>query len=260
MFKAEIDISILKEYLAALTAVVDEGAVRITETGLTMQAVDAANVAMVAFKLDRAVFDEFEVETVTDMDAHEIKIGEIKIGIDFVKLQGLVALADASETCKLELEGYDQKLNIKMGSLVFTISLLDPGALRKEPKVPELDYPASVTIDTEEFKRAVKAARKINDYIDIGIDADQDLFYMETRDGMDTLKLGLRRDQLVDLRSETVSSKFAADYLVAMAKGITRAEQITLYLGRNYPLQISFDVVDGKGSINYLLAPRIEGE
>jgi len=45
-----------------------------------------------------------------------------------------------------------------------------------------------------------------------------------------------------------------------MSKGMAHAENITLNLGKDYPLQMEFEVAEGKGKVTYLLAPRIESE
>ena len=77
---------------------------------------------------------------------------------------------------------------------------------------------------------------------------------------MDKLRLGLSKEQLIHLTPETVSSLYSLEYIAAMSKGMSHAENITLNMGKNYPLQIVFEVAEGKAKVSYLLAPRIESE
>ncbi|MGC9443598.1 MAG: proliferating cell nuclear antigen (pcna) [Candidatus Methanospirareceae archaeon] len=250
MFEAKIDANVLKECIESIIAVVDEGKLRISESGFQLRAVDPANVAMVSFELAREAFDDYRFDKESAADS-------IEMGIDFVKLHDILGFG-GREDVALRLDEQAQKLLTKMGSLDYTVSLLDPGSLRKEPKVPELDFPVQVVIENEEFRRTIRAAEKIGDHIVLGVDGEE--FYMEVEGEMDKLRLGLRKEQLIHLTPGTLHSLYSLDYISAMSKGMSHAANITLNLGKDYPLQIEFDVAEGKGKVSYLLAPRIESE
>ena len=251
MFEAKIDASTLRACVETITAIVDEGKLRITEEGLKLRAVDPANVAMISFVLQRDAFDDFRFSIESEGDT------EIEIGMDFMKLIGILGIG-GREDVELKLDENAQKLYTRMGSLDYTLSLLDPSSLRKEPKVPELEFPAKVIIETEEFRRTIRAAEKIGENIVLGVDGEE--FYMEAEGEMDKLRLGLSKEQLIDLTPETVSSLYSLEYISSMSKGISHAENITLNLGKNYPLQMDFALAEGKVKVSYLLAPRIESE
>ena len=251
MFEAKIDASTLRACVETITAIVDEGKLRITAEGLKLRAVDPANVAMISFVLQRDAFDDFQFSVESEGDT------EIEIGMDFMKLIGILGIG-GREDVELKLDENAQKLYTRMGSLDYTLSLLDPSSLRKEPKVPELEFPAKVIIETEEFRRTIRAAEKIGENIVLGVDGEE--FYMEAEGEMDKLRLGLSKEQLIDLTPETVSSLYSLEYISSMSKGISHAENITLNLGKNYPLQMDFALAEGKVKVSYLLAPRIESE
>jgi proliferating cell nuclear antigen len=50
------------------------------------------------------------------------------------------------------------------------------------------------------------------------------------------------------------------DYLVKLVKAMDSADDLTIYMGSDYPIKIEFKITGGKGTGEYLLAPRIEGE
>lgn len=260
MFEAKIDATALRECIESITAIVDEGKLRIAEDGLKLWAVDPANVAMVSFALQSDAFDDFRFaakEVESGAEGTTESKAETEIGIDFVKLLGILGIGGREEV-ELELDEHAQKLFTRMGSLAYTISLLDPSSLRKEPKVPELEFPVQVIIETEEFRRTIRAAEKIGDHIVLGVDGE--VFYMEAEGEMDKLRLGLRKEQLIHLTPGTLHSLYSLDYISAMSKGMSHTENVTLNLGKDYPLQIEFEVAEGKGKVSYLLAPRIESE
>lgn len=257
MFEARIDASVLRECIESITAVVDEGKLRIAGDGLKLRAVDPANVAMVSFELHRDAFDDFRFKSESGAEAATESMAATEVGIDFVKLRSILEIGGREEV-DLKLGEQAQKLFTRMGSLAYTISLLDPSSLRKEPKVPELEFPVQVIIETEEFRRTIRAAEKIGDHIMLGVDGEE--FYMQVEGEMDKLRLGLRKEQLIHLTPGTLHSLYSLDYISAMSKGMSHAANITLNLGKDYPLQIDFDVAEGKGKVSYLLAPRIESE
>lgn len=273
MFEAKIDANVLRESIEAITAVVDEGRLRITEEGFKLRAVDPANVAMVSLELQQDAFDDYrfkrelksksksesesEVGVKVKVEAAGDAMDAIEVGIDFVKLLGILGIC-GSEEVNLRLAGQAQKLFMRMGSLSYTLSLLDTTSLRKEPKVPVLEFPVQVIIEKEEFRRTIRAAEKIGDHIVLGVDGEE--FYMAVEGETDKLRLTLRKEQLIHLTPGTLHSLYSLNYIAAMSKGMSHADSITLNLGKDYPLQIDFEVADGKGKVSYLLAPRIESE
>ena len=249
MFEAEIDAGVLKECIEAITAVVDEGKLRISAEGLNLRAVDPSNVAMVTFQLQNDAFDDYRF---SNGDGE----GEgLEIGMDFQKLLGILGIG-GREQVRLSIDEQAQKLYTRMGSLAYTVNLLEPSSLRKEPKVPELEFPVQVVMDIEDFRKTIRAAEKVGEHILLGVEGDE--FYMEVEGEMDKLRLGLKKEQLIHLTPGTLHSLFTLDYIAAMSKGMSHAETVTLNLGKDYPLQIEFEVAGGKGKVSYLLAPRVE--
>ena len=254
MFKAKIDANALREYLELITAVVDEGKLKITENGIELKAVDASNVAMVAFELPNDAFNEFQLNTKEKIDTETVI--EKEIGLDFEKLLSIFGVGGNNEV-ELELDDDKQKLHAKMGNLAYTISLLDPVSLRKEPRVPELDLSAQVVIETGELRRALRAMERISDHVMFGI--TEETFYMETYGETDKLKMELTKEQLINLKGKKLNSLYSIEYIVAMSKGMSHVENITLNFDKDMPLRMESEIAEGKGKVSYLLAPRIEG-
>ena len=76
----------------------------------------------------------------------------------------------------------------------------------------------------------------------------------------DKVRLEMPRDQLIDLRSGEARSLFSLDYLSDIVKPASRSNEVTLELGKDYPIKIGFTIAEGAGKISYLLAPRIESD
>ncbi|MBE0523382.1 MAG: DNA polymerase sliding clamp [Methanosarcinales archaeon] len=243
MFKAIIESEKLKETIEAVSSIVDEAKINLTPDGLSIRAVDPANVAMVDLTLKPGAFEEF---TATD--------GEI--GVDLNRLNDILGMAEKAETVELELDEETHKLVVKMSGLTYKISLLDPSSIRKEPKVPKLDLPARIVLSGAELRRAIKAAEKVSDHMCMGV--DEDIFYMEAEGDSDRMRLDIAKDQLISLESGDARALFSLDYLSDMIKSAGKSNEVTIELGKDYPTMLNFKIAGGNGNVSYLLAPRIE--
>lgn len=245
MFKAAVNAEVLRNSVESISTLVDEGKFKTDGSGISLGAVDPANVAMVTFSLSSDAFDSFEAD-------------ESEIGMDITKLADILGMTSGTESVELELDEETQKMVITFSDLKYAISLLDPSTIRKEPSTPKLDLPASIVLNGAEFRRAIRAAEKISDHIALGVEGET--FFMEAEGATDTVRLTLGKDQLLSLKPDDVRSLYSLDYLSDMSKPVSKASEVTIDLGKDYPLKISFAIADGNGSVEYLLAPRIESD
>jgi len=223
MFKAVINADILKDSIEAISTLVDEAKFRLSKDGISIKAVDPANVAMVSFDLYPDAFESYEC---TD--------GEI--GLNLETLVDILGMAERSDKIELKLDSEAHNLALRMGGLAYTLSLTDLAAMRKEPKVPNLELPAKVTLKGRDLYRAVEG-------------------------DTNRVRLQLTKDELIGLdASGPARSLFSLDYLSDMSKAISKANEVTIHLGKDYPVKINFSVAGGKGKVEYLLAPRIESD
>ncbi|KAB2946648.1 MAG: DNA polymerase sliding clamp [Candidatus Methanoperedens nitroreducens] len=245
MFKALIGAEKLKDSIESISTLVDEARFRLTSQGLSVKAVDPANVAMVSFELSKDAFESFDAT-------------EGELGIDLTKLIGVMEMAEKSDNIELELDEASHKLIVRMRGLAYTMSLLDPSSIRKEPKVPSLDLPAHIVIRGEDIKRAVKAAEKVSDYMSMGVKGD--VFFMEAEGDTDKVHVELGKSQLIDLQGTDAKSLFSLDYLSDMSKILGKSNEVNIDLGKDFPLKIRIKIAEGHGEVSYMLAPRVESE
>jgi proliferating cell nuclear antigen len=245
MFKAAINAELLKDAIASLAVINDEVRFKIKPEGISVKTVDPANVAMVIFELGSSAFDEYTAD-------------ECEIGIDLNKITDLLGITDKGDTVRMELEEGSRKLLIDVGGLFYTFSLLDPSTIRAEPRIPQLELPVKVVLNGADLRRAVKAAEKISDHMLMGVTGDT--FYMEAKGDTDQVRLEMGRDQLIDLKTGEASSLFSLEYLIDIVKPTNKVNEVSLSLGRDFPVIIDFEIANGAGRISYLLAPRIESD
>jgi len=245
MFEAKIKAEVLRELVDVVSTLVDETKVNATKEGISIRAVDPAHVAMVDLKLDRSAFDNYKAD-------------EQEIGLDLDKVKEVLRLAKMGDSIMLKCDEDKNKLILDVGNITRRMSLVDTAGM-SDPKVPNLNLPAKLTIRVEELRQGIRASESVSDHI--ALTASPDGFEMTGEGDTDSVKLKLPKDYLDELESkEMVRSMFPLDYFSNMIKAISTAPTVTMYLGNDYPVKLEFQIGAGKGEVKYLLAPRIESE
>ncbi|WP_435197560.1 DNA polymerase sliding clamp [Natronomonas sp. EA1] len=246
MFKAIVSAETLRDTLDSVSVLVDECKIRLEEDGLSIRAVDPANVGMVDLTLAASAFESYETD------------GDGVIGVNLSRLEEFAGMADAGQLIQLELDEETRKLHIKIEGLEGTLALIDPESIRQEPDLPDLDLPATVVVEGRDINRAVKAADMVSDHIALGVDADAETFYVDAEGDTDDVHLELEREDLIDLSAGDARSLFSLDYLKDMNKAIPGDAEVTLELGEEFPVKLHFELAEGACQVTYMLAPRIQ--
>jgi len=247
MFKAIVDAETLRTALDSVGVLVDECKIHLNEDGLAIRAVDPANVGMVDLDLDASAFESYEAD------------GGL-IGVNLTRLFDIAKMADSDQLVQLELDEETRKLHIQLDGLEYTLALIDPDSIRKEPDLPDLDLPARIVVEGADIDRAVKAADMVSDHIALGVDEDGEFFYVDAEGDTDDVHFELPRDELIDLQVGAAHSLFSLDYLKDMNRAIPKNGEVTVDLGEEFPVRIGFEIAEGQGSVTYMLAPRIQSD
>jgi len=245
MLKATIDAEVFKESIDAISALVTECRLRISEDGFSARAVDTANVAMVSLELRKEAFDSFAGSTA-------------EIGLDIQRLKNIFGMMSGILT--IELPENANKLQVSVQGYRYSITLLDTNTIRKEPNMPKLELPGKIGIAGNDLNNAIKAAAIISDKIAMGIDPAKSVFFMVAEGDSDHIRREFAKDELKSLSPVEARSLFSIDYLKDMGKVMSKAENVEIHLGIDHPVRFSFDIANGGGHVEYLLAPRIEAD
>jgi proliferating cell nuclear antigen len=245
LFQAKVKSETLKGIVDVVSTLVDEAKFNIDAKGVALKAVDPAHVAMIDMKIEKSAFEEFSAD-------------DTELGIDLDKIKEVLRLARSGDIISLEQDEEKNRLVINVGNVTRRMNLVDTTGM-SDPKVPNLNLPAKVAVASEELQKGIKAAESISDHI--ALTAQPDGFEMVSEGDTDSVSLKLSKDQLVSLEcKEVVRSLFPLDYFSNMIRAIPAGTVITMSLGNDYPVKLEFSIADGRGAVNYLLAPRIESD
>ncbi|HUL39246.1 MAG TPA: proliferating cell nuclear antigen (pcna) [Methanomassiliicoccales archaeon] len=245
MFQAKVKSETLKGIVDVVSTLVDEAKFNVDPKGVALKAVDPAHVAMIDMKIEKSAFEEFAAD-------------DTELGIDLDKIKEVLRLSRSGDVISLEQDEEKNRLVINVGNVTRRMNLVDTTGM-SDPKVPNLNLPAKVAVASEELQKGIKAAESISDHI--ALNAQPDGFEMVSEGDTDSVSLKLSKDQLVSLEcKENVRSLFPLDYFSNMIRAIPVGTVITMSVGNDYPVKLEFSIADGRGTVNYLLAPRIESD
>jgi proliferating cell nuclear antigen len=127
-----------------------------------------------------------------------------------------------------------------------------------DPKVPNLQLPVGLRLNSGELQKGLKVSASISDYITF--DCGQEKLVMTSSEDLSSMTLDLIKGKDYEEVSfeKPAKSSFSLDYFSQLMKGVGTNRDIVLNLGNSYPLRLEFDFAEPNGHARYLLAPRIE--
>jgi proliferating cell nuclear antigen len=247
MFKAIVSASTLRDALDSVSVLVEECKVRLNEDGLSIRAVDPANVGMVDLSLDAAAFESYEAD------------GGV-IGVDLARLEDIAGMGNAGDLVHLELDEQTRKLHIRIDGLSYTLALIDPDSIRQEPDIPDLDLPAEIVVEGNQLNRGITAADMVSDHINLRVDESAETFHIEAEGDTDDVDFEVGSEELIHLEAGPADSLFSLDYLKDMNRAIPGDAEVTVELGEEFPVKLHYEFAEGLGQVTFMLAPRIQSE
>jgi proliferating cell nuclear antigen len=243
MFKLRIKMENLREVVEVVSTLVSEVKLGISKDGLEAKAVDPSHVAMLVLKLHKPVFEEFTGEPT-------------ELGVDIEKLKEVLRLSKPGDIIDFQFDGKN-RLVASLGRVTRQMAVVDPAGIT-DPKVPNVNPPASVTVKTEDLRQGIRGSESFTDHVTLTLDPEA--FTMHSEGETDRLDLRIPKENLTKLEvKDAVKSMYPLDFFSAMVKSIV-AEETTLHVGNEYPLKVEFAMGGGagRGEGRYLLAPRVE--
>ncbi|MBS3175963.1 proliferating cell nuclear antigen (pcna) [Candidatus Woesearchaeota archaeon] len=242
------DPSYLKESISIISDLVNEAHFKISNNGIELVAMDPANVAMVIFKLLPSCFSEYQVSK------------DVSIAINLANLKQILRRAKTNDMVTLEIT-QDNKLQIQFKSnsiRTFSLPLIEME--EKEQRIPPLEFPVSVIMESARLTDAIEDVDIVADAVQLSVDNGS--FVVSAEGDLSNAHIELKEDQqtkIVNDALEKVKSKYSIEYLKKMIAGAKLAPQAEIRFSRDYPLRLDYKVVD-RLLLSFILAPRVEND
>lgn len=251
MFKAEIEeVGLLKDSMKTISDLISEGLFQLTDEGVKLVAADPAMVGLVDFRLEKDVFETYEIDE------------EQKVGLNIENFYSILRRANSGDTITLEVDEDSSKFKITMENSSirdFSLPILN---LSEDdiPSVGDLDqFTFNAELDTSVLEGAIKDAMVVSDAVTITADGSSLQISAEgDQSGVDfTVQEGA--EGVHEMSGSDARSMFSLDYLSKMIGAKKLSDIVTVKLGQDFPMRMEFIRPD-EVELNFVLAPRIEEE
>jgi len=223
-----------------LSEIVAEVKIKINEFGLSITAMDPANVSMVGFKLPKSSFSLFET-------------GEETLGVNLDNLKRILKRCGAGSS--LIMEKKENLLNIQIQDRIkrnFSLGLIDVESEEKE--IPNLEFSSRVELNSIDLIDSIEDCSVVADACSFGIEEGK--FIIEARD-LNSARSEFSGDE-ANIKAENCKAKYSLEYLQKFIKASKLSEKTILNFANDHPLRM--DIRAPGMELSFILAPRVETE
>ena len=248
MFKAELEeVSLIKDSMKTVSDLISEGLFQLTEDGVKLIAADPAMVALVDFKLEEDVFEDYELEE------------ETKVGLNLENFYSILRRANSDDTITLSVQEEGSQFEIKMensSTRNFSLPILN---LSEDdiPSTDNLDFNVTAELETRVLENAIKDALVVGDSVTVSSNGSHLKIAAEGDQSNVDFTIEEGSEGIMEIEGTEASSMFSLDYLNSMVGAKKISDVMELRLGDDSPARLNFEVPE-KARLSFVLAPRIE--
>jgi len=230
------DSKLLAEPISIISELVSEVKIKVSKTGLSITAVDPANVALVSLKLPHSAFTHFEADEET-------------LCVNLEDLKQILKRVEPGSSLIIEKD--ENKLKLGIENTVkrhFSLALI---SIEQEDKhVPDLEFDSSVEMSSEMLRHAIEDASVVSDACMLDL---KDKFVVEAKGALNSTRTEFSSDE-AKFRGEA-KAKYSLEYLQKFIKASRLSERVNLQYKTDFPLRMDFR---GNVEMTFILAPRVE--
>ena len=232
---------IFSEIVGIISEMVLEVRIKVNNEGLSITAIDPANVAMILFKLPADAFSELEVEK---EEVLGVSLDNLKAVLRRVKAGSVLAMEKEENMLKIIIQDKIRK--------EFSLALIDVEG--DEKPIPSLNFVSKIEMTSVDFSEAIEDCNVVAD--SCSFVSAPDNFVIQGKGNLNSFKSEFSDE--VNIQAEEATSKYSLEYLQKMIKGTKLTDKVVLNFGNDYPLKLEFNTP--KITLSFILAPRVETE
>ena len=233
---------LFSEVISIISELVLEVRLKVNSEGMSIMAIDPANVAMISFKLPSSAFSVFEVE---NDEVLGVSLDNLKAVLRRVKGGGVLSISRVENELKLEIVDKIRR--------EFNLALIEIEGEEKE--IPSLEFASKVEMASIDFAEAIEDCGVVAD--SCSFVSEPDKFVISGKGSLNSFKSEFSSDEL-NIQAEEASSKYSIEYLQKMVKATKLTDKTIINFSSDYPLKLEFNTP--MISLSFILAPRVENE
>lgn len=244
---------VIRPWKRMIDQVATEYKMDVTDTGLSVDAVDTSNVIAIFTEIEASAFEAYEITEETTIGVSGDVLGSALQHARYGESSDDVVELTATQE---QLEStVHRPLGEADATLSERVSLIDPNSIRECPDLPDLDLNVAVDMEPETFIETVGVLETTDkDHIKIGTNPSEVVFAQETDTNQRNIQLECDPSEVSEFTLFTGSR--IGDIATALRNGYV--DSVTLRWAEEFPLMVEFEREDVySGTI--MVAPRIKG-
>ena len=228
----------LAKVIDIISDLVTEVRIKVNEFGMSITAMDPANISMVNFKIPKSSFSQFEVEK------------EV-LGVNLDNLKQVLRRCGPGSS--LLIEKKENLLSIHIQDRIkrnFTLNLIEIES--EERDLPELEFSSLVEINSVDLITSIEDCNIVADACSFIIKDGK--FIIEAK-SLNSAMSEFSGDE-AKIEAENCKAKYSLEYLQKFMKGAKLCEKSVLKFAEEHPLRIDFKTPEME--LSFILAPRVE--
>ena len=218
------------------------------EHGLQMQAMDSSHISLAHLALTREAFLCYTCPA------------RATLGIQFDALAVALKACAQDDQLKMEFAVHRDHITIARcdGLRRYDLKLLD--IEESIMCIPEQDYEVCANVPSSELLKLIRDLKELcGDTISISVQGRSLFCSVEGSHGRGTavLRDAISADQSCEMGCELTCS-YGLRFIAAFARGSPLCATVNLRFGKDVPLCVAYDIDEGKGSLTFYLASRID--
>ncbi len=235
---------LLSKAIELISELVTDVRLKVNEMGMSITAMDPANVSLVNFKLPRSAFTEFQT-------------GSEELGINLDNLKRI--LKRSGKSSSLVLEKRENLLSIQIIDKIkreFTLGLIEVESedIDFTEKISRMEFSSKIEINSDYLISSIEDCAVIGDACAFKIVEGKFIIYAK---GIDSARSEFSSDE-IQIDAEDCKAKYSLEYLQKFVKGSKLVPKTRLSFAQDHPLR--WDIFSEEMEVSFILAPRVETE
>jgi proliferating cell nuclear antigen len=230
--------SLLSKAVEVISELVIEVRIKVNDFGLSINAIDPANVAMVGFKMPKSVFSEFES-------------GKETLGVNLENLKRILRRCGAGSS--LVMEKKENMLNLQVQDKIrrdFNLGLIEIESEDKE--MPQLEFSSQVELDSADLISVIEDCAVVDDACSFIIKDGK--FIIEAKN-INSARIEFSSDEAL-IEAENCKARYSLEYLQKFMKAAKLCTRTRIKFANDHPMKMDFRT--DSFELGFILAPRVE--
>lgn len=233
---------LFSEIISIISEMVLEVRIKVNNEGMSILAIDPANVAMISFKLPASAFSEIKVD---NEEVLGVSLDSLKAVLRRVKPGSVLTITRQENELKLLIQ---DKINKE-----FNLALIEIEG--DEKQIPNLDFVSKIEMPSLDFAEAIEDCSVVAD--SCSFISEPDKFLINAKGSLNSFKSEFTGDA-IDIQAQEANSKYSLEYLQKMIKATKITDKVKINFSNDYPLKLEFTTPFIE--LSFILAPRVDTE